>query len=1089
MLLPIVAFLIANRPAAPADSLVQGFQHPPASAKPHTWWHWMDGNVTKEGITADLEAMKQVGIGGAQMFTVDQAIPHGKVDYNSQQWREMTAFAVKEASRLGIELCIHNCAGWSSSGGPWITPENAMQVIAWSESKAYGPTHYSSQLPPIKAPQVYSSVPYSKDIAVYAFQTSTDSDALRKDPNFLGKTGVVRGDGLMPDVTRENPAIKGVIDLTGKMDAEGKLTWDVPDGEWTILRVGHVPTGKDNHPAPPEGDGLEVDKLSREALDTHWAGMMAKVIKECGPLAGKVLNNALIDSYEVGSQNWTPKMAAEFKQRRGYDMMPFLPAIAGFTVGSRDKTERFLWDLRRTIADLYTDNYYRYFGSLCHKAGMKFSTEPYGNGGFDNIEAGGTADIPMGEFWVGGGTLETTKLAASVGHVYGLPVVGAESFTADEGRGKWLEEPYVAKALGDLVWTNGINRYIFHRYAMQPWLNFKPGMTMGPWGSHLERTQTWWTEAASWMQYIARCQYLLQKGKFVADALYYYGESAPADLPYRPYLKPAIPNGYDYDGCDANTILHRVKVQNGRLVLPDGMSYRVLVLPESTFMTPEMVAKVTQLVREGATVVGPRPTTSPSLVGYPQADAHVSALADALWGPIDTADTATAPGSRKVGKGAIYWRTPLAKVFQNVALKPDFEFVGRTGRSKLVDIHRRIGNAEVYFVSNQEYRSTLTDVTFRVSGLQPELWHGDTGVVENAPVYKAVNGRTQLTLNLGPAESVFVVFRRPAAAPHLATFAPITGKEAVATKVPVITIKAARYETEDGRGADVADTIRNLVKEGQFEIAASNSNFGDPVVDVVKHLHVEYTVDGKSFKQDIPENGTLTLQATGNYVPAADYDLKVTPRGVELTPWEAARFTGGIKAPAPLSVPIDGSWHVAFAKNWGAPDSIDLAKLMSWSEHSNPGVKYFSGSAVYSKAFTVPASAVASNRTLRLELGKVKNFATVTLNGKDLGIRWKEPFAYDVTGVIKAGRNDLQVKITNLWPNRIIGDEQLPPDVEWNGTSLKAWPEWLTKGLPRPKTGRYTFTTWHYWNKDSKLLESGLLGPVVIKSAARMRVK
>lgn len=1086
----IPALLLATlAPGRPADPLADGFRNPPASARPHTWWHWMDGNVTKEGITADLEAMKQVGIGGAQMFTVSQGIPPGPVGYMSAKWREMTAYAVKEAGRLGIELCIHNCAGWSSSGGPWITPENAMQVLAWSEKRVKGPTRFSETLPQPAAPQVYAKVPYYRDITVFAFPTPVEGDAPR-DAHFLGKTGVVREDGLEPDLAPDPAGLAiprvQLVDLTGKLDADGRLTWDVPDGDWTILRMGHVPTGKDNHPAPPEGDGLEVDKLSREALDAHWAGMMAKVIKDAGPLAGKVLNNSLIDSYEVGSQNWTPKFREEFLSRRGYDPMPYLPVIAGRTIDSKETSERFLWDFRRTIADLYADHYYGYFGELCRKAGMQFSTEPYGNGGFDNIQVGGNADIPMGEFWVGGGTLETTKLASSVGHVYGKPVIGAESFTADDVRGRWLEEPYSAKALGDLVFANGINRYIFHRYAHQPWMNLVPGMTMGPWGTHLERTQTWWTEAATWLKYVARCQYLLQQGKFVADALYFYGEGAPADLPYRPGLKPSLPAGYDYDGCDANVVMNRLAVRDGKLILSDGMTYSVLVLPQSRFMTPAMAARIRDLVRAGATVVGPRPEKTPSLVGFPASDQEVSRVASEAWGEGEVRTV------RRFGKGQVL-NMPLESVFDSLKLPPDFEFKGLSGGSKLAYIHRKIGNADVYFVSNQQYRATEVDCTFRIAGKAPELWHPDTGAIEEAPAYAGVKGRTAVTLRLDPAESVFVVFRKPAGREHLANFGPARTAKSEPL-IPGIEVKAARYEAEDGRGVDVTTAVSELVRQGQYEIPATNALFGDPVVNVVKRLRIDYLLGGKPVSKTVAENETLILLE----IPAGEaaaFDI-VSSAGVTiLIPWKPGTYAGTtssgrrikvvVKEP-PARLAIGGPWLLTFQQGRGAPPSVRLPALISWPAHSNPGVRYFSGSAVYSRDFSVPRSMLGLDRRLILDLGVVKNFATVKLNGSDLGVLWKEPFSLDVSRAVRAGRNRLEVKVTNLWPNRLIGDEQLPPDVEWQGVNLKGWPDWLTKGLARPKTGRVTFTTWRFYNKDSKLLESGLLGPVQLSSARKI---
>ena len=1067
----LAALLVLSSPSQP-DPLAAGFANPPGWARPHTWWHWMDGNVTKEGITADLEAMKEVGIGGAQMFTVAQGIPKGPVDYMSPLWRDLTVHAIKEAGRLGIELCIHNCAGWSSSGGPWVEPENAMQTLAFSTVAVRGPGAIEQQLPPVTPQQIYGSVDYRRDIAVLAYPAPQQ--------------------GTRPDATDVKSA--QIIDVT-RFFRNGKLSWEAPPGEWTILRIGHVPTGKDNHPAPEEGRGLEVDKMSRAALDDFWQGTMATVIKDAGPLAGKVLNNALVDSYEVGDQNWTPLMREEFIKRRGYDPLPWLPVIAGVTIESKEMSDRFLWDWRRTIADLFADNYFGYFGELCRKNGLQFSTEPYG-GPFDNIQAGGTADIPMGEFWIGGGMMmETTKLASSVAHVYGRKIVGAEAFTADNVRGRWLEEPYSAKTLGDLAFANGINRYIFHRYAHQPWMDKFPGMTMGPWGTHLERTQTWWTEAREWMKYVARCQYMLQQGQFVADVLYFTGEGAPNDLPARQNLRPRIPTGYDYDGCDTFSLM-RLTVRDGKLVLPSGMSYSVLVFPESaTKMTPEVARKVRDLVADGATVVAPKPTGSPSLVNFPACDTEVRRIAEQVWGDIPSHEsmeasvgTVSDATTSRFGEGQVVWGVALDELFFGTRLGPDFRFASLSGGSRLSYIHRRIADADVYFVSNQQYRSTNVSCEFRVGGRIAELWHPDTGKMEVAPVSASGPTSSIVQLYLDPAESVFVVFRRAAQGSRIAQFE--TSLDASPANLPTIEIKSARYETTSGRGADVTETVRQMVKEGNYEIPATNAVFGDPVVNVVKQLTIVYTLDGKEMKRTVPENGAISLIELPE-VPFEIAPYRLEARGdrtyvaafkqFAYTVWAGTSSKPGNSVPSD-SRPIVGPWQVAFAKGWGAPDRVTLEELLSWTEHSDPGVKYFSGSAVYSKAFEVPPSMLSGDRLVLLDLGKVKNFATVTLNGKDLGVLWKEPFVVDVTGAVKAGRNELRVKVTNLWVNRIIGDEQLPADVEWNGAQLKQWPQWLLENQLR-KSGRYTFTTWRFWDKDSPLLESGLIGPVVLRSA------
>jgi hypothetical protein len=1085
-MLAILAALVL----APADPLADGFRNPPSSAKPHTWWHWMDGNVTREGITADLEAMKEVGIGGAQMFTVAQDIPKGEVGYMSPAWRAMTAHAVREAARLGIELCLHNCAGWSSSGGPWVKPEQAMQVLAWSEVNVSGPRRFDEPLPKPEAPQVHAKVDYYRDVAVFAFRAAHKSV---RPTDFLGRTGVNRQDRVEPSlaaVSTDLPIpLSEMYDISDRL-VDGRLNWDVPPGDWTILRMGHVPTGKNNHPAPPEGDGLEVDKLSREALDAFWDGIMAKVLADAGQHAGKVLNNALVDSYEVGGQNWTPKFREEFARRRGYDPSAYLPAITGRIVESRAATERFLWDFRKTISDLFADNYFGYFAEKCREAGLLFSTEPYGNGGFDNIECGGKADIPMGEFWIGGGTLETTKLAASVGHVYGRKFIGAESFTAAPMAGRWLFDPYTTKTLGDLVFCNGINRYIFHRYAHQPWMDRYPGMTMGQWGTHFERTQTWWTEAKEWLRYVSRCQFMLQSGTFVGDVLYFYGETSPVDLPYRPSLSPRMPDGYDYDGCDVAT-LNRLRVRDGALTLPNGARYRVLVLPESKFMTPATVERISTLVAAGATVVGQKPEHSPTLEDYPQSEVRLRQFADSIWGDVD----GTAHRERSYGRGRIIWGIPLQDVLGKLNVKRDFEYVSHSGGANLAYIHRKIGDDDAYFVSNQRYQQVEVDCTFRASGKQPELWRPDTGVIENAPVFRSEMGRTVVQMRLGPAESVFVVFRKQAPRTHVAKIEP--SSRAAAPPPPKVEIRLARYEAPDGRGADVTAIVAEMVHRGEYEIPATNAVFGDPVVNVVKQLRIEYAVDGKPMSKTVAENETLSLIAPPPHTPPT-YEVVADGSGASVIAWRADSFTvthsDGRRSivsvgESPVRVAVSGAWNVRFKQGWGAPAFARFDTLMSWTESEKPGIKYFSGSATYSKTVSIPAEAIGRGRKIVLDLGRVKNFATVIVNGREFPPLWKEPFAIDVGDALRTGRNTIEVKVTNLWPNRIIGDEQHPPDVEWRGRALAEWPEWFLKKQPRPSAGRFTFTTWRLFEKDSPLLESGLLGPVEIRSAKRIPLR
>ncbi len=1079
--LPFVLMVVCQ-----ADWLEEGFRNPPNSAKPHTWWHWVNDNISKEGITADLEAMKRAGVGGAQIFNVDVGVPSGGVTFMSDRWREMMVHAVKEANRLGIELCVHNCAGWSSSGGPWVKPEHAMLIVVTRAVQVQGPRRFSERLP-----QPETRAGFYRDIAVLAFPTPRGNLRIQ---NLRGKAAYERQDGIQPAAEATAPAESvvprdGVLNLTALMDANGQLTWDVPEGDWTILRVGYTPTGKDNHPATPEGRGLEVDKMSKEALNAFWNdGMMATVLRDIGALAGKTLNNALVDSYEVGSQNWTPRFREEFRRRRGYDLLPFLPVLAGYVVGSPEISERFLWDVRQTVSELFVENYYGHFAQLCKQHGLLFSTEPYGNGTFDDLAAGGRANIPMGEFWIGGGAHETCKLAASSAHIYGKTIVGAESFTATPEMGRWQNDPYSLKMLGDRIFCLGVNRFIFHRYAHQPWLNVKPGMTMGPWGFHFERTNTWWEQGRAWLKYLARCQYLLQQGRFVADVCLYVGEHQPVSAPFRPDLRA---KGYDYDSLNKEILL-QATVRNGRIVLPSGMTYRVLVLPETRFMTPRVLRKIAELVRVGAVVIGPKPEKSPSLSGYPRCDDEVRRLANEVWGNCDGVTVK----EHRYGKGRVVWGKSVEQVLAEMKVLPDFE--GSPG-SRLDFIHRVVGNADIYFVSNQRQRSEEVELAFRVSGRTPELWHPDTGVIEPAPVYRVQGRRTIVPLRLEPAGSVFVVFRKPVR----------TGSHLVAVRAPGaasvrkaynLVIRRAVYAAVDGAGgADVTQRLQQMVRNGTLSVNVNNTTMGgDPTPLHYKRLRVEYTLNGKEHTIIVNENADLDIPAHEGADVLPAYELHLTPDGkAELLTWQVGAYelrtaTGRVirlrSDSAAQRMPIAGKWTVRFPKGWGAPEQVVFDRLISWTEHPDPGVRYFSGTARYEKMIQIPKEMLNADRRLYLSLGEVKNLCEVWLNGKYLGILWKPPFRVDITGAARAGLNRLEVRVTNLWVNRLIGDEQYPDDCEWDGSRLRAFPEWFLQGKPRPVPQRLTFTTWKHWTKGDPLRPSGLLGEVELIAVRKVTV-
>jgi hypothetical protein len=506
----ILTFISSLCPARAGDVLESGFYDPPAQARPYVWWHWMNGNITREGITADLEAMDRAGIGGAWIFNISGShgcnIPAGPVDYMSNQWLEMMKFAAAEAKRLGLKIGFHNCAGWATMGGPWIRPEHATQHLVWTMIKVEGNKRVAAKLP-----QPEMNLNYYRDIAVFAYPTVKNEKyrVHQWQPKAAQRGGRMgRQPSLKACPDDAAIALNGIVDVSKHLSKDGIFSWTPPKGIWTILRLGHTPSGKVNHPSPESGRGLEVDKLRREGVDVHWKKGVKPLLERLGPLAGDSFNSILIDSYEAGLNHWTPRMREEFTKRRGYDPMPYLLTLTGRLVEDGPTTDRFLWDFRRTVSELFTDNFYGYFADLCHEKGLESAIEPY-TSAFECLAVAGKADLPMGEFWVTGGYSHTLKLAASIAHVNGRTLAGAESFTAAPKVGKWQNYPGKMKPVGDFAWARGINRLVLHSFVHQPFDQDKvPGMTFGQWGTHFDRNVTWFKPGSAWFKYIARSQFL-----------------------------------------------------------------------------------------------------------------------------------------------------------------------------------------------------------------------------------------------------------------------------------------------------------------------------------------------------------------------------------------------------------------------------------------------------------------------------------------------------------------------------------------------------------------------------------------------------
>lgn len=830
----LLLLLCANL-ANGADALdpAKDFQQPPPAARPWVYWFVLDGNLTKEGITADFEAMARVGIGGVLYMEVAQGTPVGKASFAGPLWMEMFSHACKEAKRLGLEINMNNDAGWNGSGGPWITPEMSMQVVVWSETMVDA-TNQS----PVELPQPKAEKDYYQDIAVFAMPAPTVDARI---PNIIHKSsaatrGIIwtKDTPLAANDIKEVPAgaiipRDQVIDISSKMDRDGKLSWTPPAGKWLVMRFGHTTTGTENHPAPASGRGLECDKLSKAATTLFFNSHMGKIVQQNKQLTGQdqALVAVHIDSWEIGTQNWTPLMREEFRKRRGYDMLPLLPVFSGRVIGSTEISERFLWDLRQTVSDLIVENYAGTFRKLAHQHGLRLTIEAY-NGPADDMAYAGQSDEPMGEFWQWPKFVlaETCTEMASAAHTYGKQIVGAEAFTSRDTE-RWLSHPGNIKDTGDWAFCEGINRFVFHRYAAQPWTNAAPGVSMGPWGLHYERTQTWWEQSKAWHEYLARCQSILQQGKFVADIAYLTPEGTPRQFiaPPEAEIAPQIRSGYGFDGCSADVVLNRMTVKDGRIVLPDGMNYRALVLPEVPTMTPPLLAKIKAMADAGAMIVGSvkPPQKSPSLADMGAGDEQVRTTAAALW----------ASGKILHGKTA-------QQFLAERGVAPDFSAL-----LPLRWIHRRLDEGtDVYFVANPSADGVVTTATFRVSGRQPELWWPDSGRMETAIAFHEGKDVTNVHLNLEPHGSVFVVFRKPSADIDPVVTLQQGGKNLWSLIDPVVadlSIKQATYGIpgDAQRSLDVTAKVQGLVAAGAKTLFTSQLGItSDPAPGVIKTLSI-----------------------------------------------------------------------------------------------------------------------------------------------------------------------------------------------------------------------------------------------------------
>jgi hypothetical protein len=777
--------------------LANEFDAPPDAAYPWMYGLWLEGNITEEGITSDLEAMRRAGIRGFTLMDGSIGNPPGPHRFLSQSWLGMFDHLLSEAHRLGLEVNLNNGPGDDGSGGPWVTPEQASQKVVVAATILEGPAHFAASLP--RASGINRG--YYRDIAVLTYPAPAGQAPSYRIPDYDSTKSFAGGQDFSacvpwprfiatnpewPDVPHDQILSSADMrDLSAYLDTEGKLVWEIPAGRWLVLRFGHTVANGLTRTVQPEAAGLECDKLSKAAVEAHFAAMVERLARRTGPKRRKTWVATHIDSWEAGSGNWTPGFREEFRRRRGYDLLCLLPVLDGIVVDSREVSERFLWDYRETVCELLLENYAQHMRELAHRQGLRLSIEAY-DGTCDDLRYAGRADEPMGEFWRGcysGLPLaDLIESMASAGHVYGRSIIGAEAFT--DYREDLLDHPATLKPLADWAFCTGVNRLCFHRWVFQPWPQLITGV--GFVGTVFQQSLTWWEQSKPWHQYLARCQHLLRQGNFVADICYIAPEGAPYRFtpPVPVSQRGAIPDrpGYNFDGCPAELVIHDMRVEDGWVVLSSGMRYRLLVLPtydaegrpvirlmddgsyiykpmplpKVRTMTPALLRRIQGLVEAGATVLGHRPLKSPSLAGFPRCDFEVEQCADALWGE-NMGNEGT--GQRGVGRGRVFWGQTPEQVLSGMGVAPDFSCEGRL-QGRLNYTHRQIaGGMDLYFVANKEARCVEGVCAFRVTGKRPALYWPESGRSDPMLAFEERGTVTRLPICLQARESVFVVFR------------------------------------------------------------------------------------------------------------------------------------------------------------------------------------------------------------------------------------------------------------------------------------------------------------------------------------------
>ena len=923
------------------------FLNPSKENRPLALWTWLNGYVDTTQLVYELEQMKSKGMRGALIWDLGALMDPGKMIPTGpallgNESLSYFSLALSTAKKLDLDLGWVAASSWNA-GGKWVAEDHATKELISSSQLVTGPSFQKITI-----------------------QKPVNRRETGKNYSLIASIAVPFSENKVIDYGEIPP-----ISLNEFTEDQMNINWEVPPGSWEILSFFMSNTGQPLVIPSPNSSGLIIDHLSKEATTVFFDSVFARLNSITS--SGQQLKFLMHDSYEVWeSDDWSPRFLEQFKEVYGYDPVPYLPLIQSHTAKDEDLAKRFKNDYSKLVSDLMIKNHFVQSTEIAEKHGIEMIIEA-GHGGnvrVDPLKALGSSHIPMGEFW-NRQRHWVTKEASSAAHIYGKKLVASESLT---GWNHWQHGPTDFKQLIDVAFCEGLNQVVFHTFSHNPKLAGKPGFVYHA-GEHINVNATWWELARPFMDYIARCSYLLRQGDFVADVLFYYGDEAPNLVPPRrmdPNYTPDMPGvfptyfydttkcphcgrprpidsghlpGYQYDYVNEDVITSTLETVNGNLVLPHGQSYKILVLPDRADVSLEVLKRLEKLIFNGATVIGRKPERTTSLKNYPDADREIREIAEKIWGDCDGKKVF----SNSYGSGKIYWGKSVQEVLEERSIYPDFDVKGIDNHDLHIDfVHQQTEQEEIYFVSNSSPRQEKFKSVFRVDpNLKPELWDAETGLIQRDVKFSKLKNGLEIEMVMDPLASRFVVFRK------------------------------------------------------------NSSGIND-----------------KGFP----------------------YDLQF---GFQEKPKTKDKFQ---------AIDISANWTLEFIEDGGGPELLKLEKLISWSDLKDEGANFYSGTAKYSREFTIDKEVLSAAAEAYVSFEDVQEMAQLFINGQDCGIVWLPPYTTPITPYLTEGKNTIEVKVINTWNNRIVGDLRNPDKTPYTSTNAKI-----------------------KFRKDSPLLKSGLIGNAEIR--------